>query len=361
MTKILVIEDDQFVRENILELLEAEEFAAVAAENGRAGVLLAQAEKPDLILCDVMMPELDGFGVLQELRYHEETATIPFIFLTAKADRIDLRQGMELGADDYLTKPFTRADILKAITTRLQKKTLVERQSEQKLDQLRRSIATALPEELREPITRIVGFSHLLGTEVMPPEEIREIAAKLEKSAASLCRLMENFWLYAELEAEASNPQALLSWQNNHTRNADELISSIAREIAAAANRASDLQLDLRPAHVKMSKLKFTKLVTELLDNAFKFSPANTTVTVTVKAIGASFELQVTDQGRGMNSEEIAAVGAYMQFSRKLYAQKGSGLGLAIVKRLTELHEGHFAIHSIPGIETTVKIILPVA
>ncbi|HIK10555.1 MAG TPA: response regulator [Oscillatoriaceae cyanobacterium M33_DOE_052] len=361
MTKILVIEDDQFVRENILELLEAEEFATVGAENGTAGVLLATAEKPDLIICDVMMPELDGFGVLQELRSQEATATIPFIFLTAKADQIDQRQGMELGADDYLTKPFTRADILKAITTRLQKKALLEHQYEQRLDQLRRSIATVLPEELREPITRIIGFSHLLATEVMPPEEFREVAAKLDKSAASLCRLMENFWLYAELEAEATNPHSLSSWQNNHTRNAHELISRIATETAATANRVSDLQLDLRPAHVKMSKLKLTKLVTELVDNAFKFSPPNTTVTITVKVIGSGFELQVTDQGRGMNSEEIAAVGAYMQFSRKLYAQKGSGLGLAIAKRLTELHEGNFAINSIPGIETTVKIILPAA
>lgn len=359
MTKILVIEDDQLVRENIIELLEAEEFATVAAENGSIGVLLAKAERPDLIICDVMMPVLDGHGVLQELRSYEETATIPFIFLTAKADQIDQRQGMELGADDYLTKPFTRAEILKAINTRLEKQALLERQSQQRLDYLRQSIATALPEELRDPITRIIGFSHLLGTEAMPPEEIREIAVKLEKSAASLCRLMENFWLYAELEAESTNSQALLSWQNNHTRNADELISNIAREIAAAADRASDLQLDLRPAQVKMSKLKFTKLVRELLDNAFKFSPPNTTVTVTVKVIGASFELQVTDQGRGMNSEEIAVVGAYMQFSRKLYAQKGSGLGLAIAKRLTELHDGHFAIHSIPGLKTTVQIILP--
>ncbi|WP_346341734.1 response regulator [[Phormidium] sp. ETS-05] len=127
MATILVIEDDQFVRENIIELLEAEDFVAVGAENGSAGVVLAQAENPDLIICDVMMPELDGFGVLQELRSHEATATIPFIFLTAKADQIDRRQGMELGADDYLTKPFTRADILKAIATRLEKKALVER------------------------------------------------------------------------------------------------------------------------------------------------------------------------------------------------------------------------------------------
>ncbi|WP_199248906.1 ATP-binding protein [[Phormidium] sp. ETS-05] len=169
---------------------------------------------------------------------------------------------------------------------------------------------------------------------------------------------MENFWLYAELEAEATNPQALLSWHNNHTRNAHELISSIATEIAAA-DRVSDLELDLRPAHVKMSKLKLTKLVTELVDNAFKFSPPNTTVTITLKIIGSSFELQITDQGRGMNSDEIIALGAYMQFSRKLYAQKGSGLGLAIAKRLTELHDGHFAIHSISGVATTVKVILP--
>ena len=126
MKKILVIEDEEFVRENILELLDAEGFDVFGAQNGHIGVDLAKAKMPDLILCDVMMPGLDGYGVLTTIRQDPLMAAIPFIFLTAKAAKADFRQGMELGADDYITKPFTRAELLGAIGTRLRKQAAVE-------------------------------------------------------------------------------------------------------------------------------------------------------------------------------------------------------------------------------------------
>lgn len=140
MTKILVIEDEQLVRENILDLLEAEGFDAIGAENGHIGITWAWDRKPDLIICDVMMPELDGYEVLKLLRKEPVTATIPFIFLTAKADKSDLRQGMQLGADDYLTKPFTASELLGAIATRLERHAAVIRQSEKRLEELRQSL-----------------------------------------------------------------------------------------------------------------------------------------------------------------------------------------------------------------------------
>ncbi|MFQ4144617.1 EAL domain-containing response regulator [Chlorogloeopsis sp. ULAP02] len=128
MTKILVIEDEQTVRENLLDLLGSENFDTIGAANGKIGVKLAHSEAPDLILCDLMMPELDGFGVLTALRQEQLTATIPFIFITAKATKTDFRQGMDLGADDYITKPFTRAELLSAIDSRLQKQAILKQQ-----------------------------------------------------------------------------------------------------------------------------------------------------------------------------------------------------------------------------------------
>ena len=121
MKKILVIEDEAEMRRNITTILRLEKFQPLAAENGRVGVELARSEKPDLILCDVMMPELDGLGVLQALREDESTVTIPFIFLTAKGEKGDVRSGMNLGADDYLTKPVAKADLLNAVRSRLQR------------------------------------------------------------------------------------------------------------------------------------------------------------------------------------------------------------------------------------------------
>src|SRR4051812_6931597 len=121
MKKILVIEDEPEMRRNITTLLRYYDYDAVAAENGRAGVETARREKPDLILCDVMMPELDGYGVLQALQADVSLARIPFIFLTAKGEKDDLRSGMNMGADDYLTKPVANTDLVRAIEMRLRR------------------------------------------------------------------------------------------------------------------------------------------------------------------------------------------------------------------------------------------------
>ncbi len=121
MNKILVIEDEEIVRSNIVEILESGEFEAIGAENGRRGVELAVENLPNLIICDVTMPELDGYGVLKLLRQNSTTKTIPFIFLTARANKTDIRTGMNLGADDYLTKPFRRTELLTAVSARLAK------------------------------------------------------------------------------------------------------------------------------------------------------------------------------------------------------------------------------------------------
>lgn len=136
MTKILVIEDEAILRANTLQILEFEYFQTIEAENGLIGVQLAQQELPDLIICDIMMPEIDGYTVLATLRQNPLTATIPFIFTTAKASKADLRRGMELGADDYLTKPFTADELLNAISTRLKKQATITQQYATKLKQV---------------------------------------------------------------------------------------------------------------------------------------------------------------------------------------------------------------------------------
>jgi diguanylate cyclase len=135
MAKILVIEDEELVRANLVDLLELEDFEVFAAENGRVGVNLAQQHLPDLVLCDVAMPELDGYAVLEQLRQTPATAGIPLIFLTARATPADFRQGMRLGADDYLTKPFTQIELLDAIATRLAKHAAITQPYTQALEQ----------------------------------------------------------------------------------------------------------------------------------------------------------------------------------------------------------------------------------
>jgi DNA-binding NarL/FixJ family response regulator len=121
MKKILVIEDEPEMRRNLATILKLEKFSVLQAENGRIGIDLAKKERPDLILCDVMMPEMDGHGVLKALREDSNLVTTPFIFLTAKGEKADFRSGMDLGADDYLTKPVAKDDLLSAISARFKR------------------------------------------------------------------------------------------------------------------------------------------------------------------------------------------------------------------------------------------------
>ncbi|WP_071190833.1 response regulator [Trichormus sp. NMC-1] len=122
MNTILIIEDEPQIRKNIQQILDLEGFATITAEDGLEGLDMAEKHQPDMIICDVMMPNLDGYGLIEVLRQKPLTADIPFIFLTAKAENNDLRQGMELGADDYLIKPFKADELIRAISTRFEKR-----------------------------------------------------------------------------------------------------------------------------------------------------------------------------------------------------------------------------------------------
>ncbi len=193
MTKILVIEDETPVRENILELLEAENFKAIGAKNGAIGVKLAQQHQPDLIICDIMMPEIDGYEVLTALRSNPNTATIPLIFLTAKDDRTSLRQGMELGADDYIGKPCTPQELLRSIAIRLEKQAAytqqysIERQRAKGLQQrvqelqeisdTKEDLLQKLSQDLRDPLSNINLAIELL--KMAPNKEARNRYVKI--------------------------------------------------------------------------------------------------------------------------------------------------------------------------------------
>ena len=145
MHKILIIEDQPQMRRKLAMILEREHFEVAAAPNGLIGLDMARANPPDLILCDIMMPELDGYAVLEALRADKTSATIPFIFLTAKGERIDQRTGMSFGADDYLTKPVVKDDLLDAIHARLKRRQLEEKRFQERLDETRFSLDFTSP------------------------------------------------------------------------------------------------------------------------------------------------------------------------------------------------------------------------
>lgn len=362
MAKILVIEDEASIRENILELLEAENFEALGAANGKVGIKMAIAQIPDLILCDMMMPEIDGQGVLKALQAEPVTATIPFIFLTAKADKTDIRLGMEQGADDYITKPCTPQELLKAIAIRLEKQKKISRKSQKTLDELRSNISMSLPHELRTPLNAILGFSELILSEyrLLEESEILEMIGHIQVSGHRLYRLIQNFLLHADLQIAATNPERIEEMRNSEFSCVKSLLSEKARQQAKQANRTEDLKLNLQDSSVAIDGIRLTKILEELLDNAFKFSSEGTPISVSSLVEDRTFILSVKDQGRGITADQIAQLEAYMQFDRKHYQQAGLGLGLAIVQRLAELHGGELKIESSPQKETIVSVFLPV-
>ncbi len=365
MSKILVIEDEDYVRNNVLELLEAEHFEVIGAENGLLGVGAAQEQIPDLIICDVMMPQMSGHEVLENLRKDPKTELIPFIFLTAKADKTDIRQAMEQGADDYLTKPFTRAELLAAVQTRLEKQGVIIKHSQQKLDSLRSGIAYALPHEMLTPLTSILGFSQtiILQYNSLKRPKILEMVERIHDSGERLHRVIQNFLLYAELELAATSPEKIKILRANQTNSVKRVITTIANQKAKQFMREADLTLATKDSSVSISEINFHKMVEELIDNAFKHSPTGTPVHINSAVKDGQLVLSITNQGRGMTTEQIANLGAYVQFERRVHEQQGSGLGLVIAIRLAELHGGKLTIESIDkdaiGKETVVRVTLP--
>ncbi|MBD2504379.1 response regulator [Anabaena azotica] len=174
MTKILVIEDQEDIRSIIKEILTAENFLVMDAENGQAGIKFLQTEIPDLIICDIAMPKVSGYEVVTWARENPTTEAIPFIFLTAKGSQNDIRQAIELGADDYLIKPFTRADLLGAIKARLEKEEIINRQTQKKLKKLDNELYSLMSDDLINPLNYIMSISKKLidDYELMEREEI---------------------------------------------------------------------------------------------------------------------------------------------------------------------------------------------
>ncbi len=365
MNKILVIEDEKAVRENLVELLRAEGYFSIEARDGEEGVRLAWEMLPDLILCDVMMPRLDGYGVLSRLSRDADTAFIPFIFLTARTEREDLRRGMNLGADDYITKPFSLEDVLTAIQSRLEKRASLERQAEQKLAELNKNIQYSLPHRLLTPLSIILSFTETLTNlqevQRMEPRQVAGVALDIQHAAGSLLRSIQNYTLWLEIDRLLLDANRLRQLINSRVMSAWMTISEIANFKASQEGREEDLEIQLEDSPLRISEAYLQKVVEELLDNAFRYSPSGSPVRLTgiLQADKHQYLLRVLDHGRGMSSDQITQV---INFSRSNGQEHQSmSMGLAIVRRLVEIHNGQFGLQSQTGQWTVVELTLPVS
>jgi signal transduction histidine kinase len=362
MSKILVIDDEEWLREMIRLALEQQGYEVIEATDSTEGVTQAREQLPDLILCDVNMDKAGaGYTTLAKLREDATTAAIPFILMTGLADAAGMRHGMDLGADDYLPKPFKVDELYATVNARLRKAQTVREEAEKKLSLLRSQISLMLPHEMRTPLNGIISNSELLAesADSLDPKTIAEMSQEICQSGQRLERLIENFLIYAQLEIVASDPQSIGNLRSAKTSQPAQLVRAAAMAQAEKAGRVNDLVLDLHDTALPMAEDYFKKIAAELVQNALRFSDSGAPVRVRLAATADGMEFSVQDAGRGFSTEQISRIGAYMQFERKMQDEQGFGLGLAIAKKLVELHGGELAIESNPGAGSTVTVKLP--
>ncbi|MDB6113698.1 MAG: His Kinase (Phospho-acceptor) protein [Lacunisphaera sp.] len=354
--KILVIEDDPNWRSLIELHFEEGGHQVLSAADGLAGLALA-VEKPDVILCDIDLPRLNGFGVLEALRQQPALRDIPFIFLTGKSNRADQRKGMVRGADDYITKPFQHAELVEAITAVLAKRAALAEQLRRHTEEHQRELAAPWGHELLTPLNGILGAAALLESEYasISRPELREMASSIRISAErqlSLARkLMQHFQLEQLTDNNWSDPGAAVDAGNAVE---DEALSAAKR-----ASRSTDLHVVCAPAVVRISTGWLQSAVAELVDNAFKFSPGGAGVTVTGREEGRLYRIEVIDRGPGMSPAERGGIAAFTQFGRARREQQGMGLGLSIVQKIAALHRGSLQFEPGPdglGLHAVLKL-----
>lgn len=366
MTKILVIEDEKYLLEDITELLEYNDFEVQGVSSAIKGVQLAEAFVPDLIVCDIMMPDFDGYQVLGEIRANPVTANTAFIFLTAKADRDSLRQGMELGADDYLTKPFTSGELVTAIKTRLSRHELMALQTEQKMENVKRQLTRMVTHELRTPLISINTVVDVISRQIgqLDSTEIQELLESISAGSKRLSHRVEQLVFITQLEAGMLTRELIAR---------DGMPMSLWEMLVAANNLARrfsdqtppDLNIQFHDhdheSLVMCNPPALKQALAELIANAIKFSPRGGQVDITQWRSGGKVMISIVDQGPGIPEDQLAeALRDFSQLNRDSQEQQGMGMGLSLAHRIIEVHGGKLDFLSIVDKGTQVTISLPI-
>jgi signal transduction histidine kinase len=323
-----------------------------------------EVHEPDLIISDVSMPGMDGFALCECVRANPRFAQTPFIFLTARGERADMRRGMGLGADDYVIKPFEPDDLLAAVNVRLARAAEAQAAIHQAGADLQDQIIRTLTHEFRTPLALVMGYTELLenSNEEMKPQEFSQVLQGLHTGSSRLMNLVEDFLLLSKLktgviarEIEQNqqapvppDPVVRLLMQKIENRAAARNITLIADCLA------SGVRVDLYEQHL-------AEIVLRLLDNAIKFSKRRGgTVLVSTRVDAGDWVLTIADEGIGIRQEALPWIfEAFRQVDRARLEQQGAGVGLTIVRSLVELYGGQISIQSTQGQGTTCTVRLP--
>lgn len=358
---LLVIEPGQMIKNMLLNKSDNGIQSIEHTQTGMDGISLAKSAQPDLIVCDIDVQQPNGFEVLKILQSSSKTRTIPVVLIGRDHSRQSYRSAISHGAEDYLSKPFEVEELCETIKARLAKRQLLDDSHASTLSELRKNITYALPHEFRTPLMMILGYSDLLATDShdVKPEFIRESAMAILTAGRRLERLTENYLVYIQLEMIASDEKERKKFNRHLIAHTRDIIEVAASTIAEQNERANDIQFDLVDSPMRISQENLTKIVTELVDNACKFSQSGDAIIVKSRRVNKTFQLYIADNGRGMSKAQIQKMGGYMQFERFHHEQQGIGMGFIVAKRLIELHKGRINIKSKPEQGTIISISFP--
>lgn len=358
MNKILVIEDDFSVRMGIVDLLIEEGYEVYYAENGIRGISQAKTLLPDLIISDILMPDINGYTVFDELQKEIVTCGIPFIFLSARAGTSDIRYGMNLGVDDYLTKPYKADDLISAVRSRLSKRKYIDK----KFESIHANIAKSVPHELRTPLVAIVGLSQLIldYDDKLEKKERLEMVEKINKAGTNLNNIIEKFILFTELVLIKNDKEYLRDYSLLEIIPAKEEISLYLQQNITENKRENDFDIQLEEANLSILTGHLKLIIEETIDNACKFSQYGSKILVKSFIENGKYVLEIKDHGIGMTAEQIKQIGILQQFDRQKYFQGGLGMGLVLVQEIISLYDGELKITSEKNEFTTIRIIFKV-
>jgi len=355
VNEIFIVEDEKEIRENLEILLDAEGYDVISAGNGLEALKKLESITPDLILCDIMMPYLNGMELFQRIKENDKARAIPFIFLTAKNDLTSLRQGMNLGADDYLTKPFATDDLLRAIKTRLEIKKTINQQ----IDEIRNNVNMYVPNELKTPLVAIMGYSQLIMSEIesIEKKDILDMVERINFASKRLYNQVEKFIQLSDLDlftADNDNGENIIS----------EIDKELIREILLCHHiireRKDDITTSIEPAEVRVTNKLLNILLTELIENAVKFSEPGTLIIVDGKKENRFYLLEIKDFGNGMEDLQIQSVSSLRQIECHKRRER-KGLGLLTVTKIINSIEGEFKIENINDNHTIITVKIPLA
>lgn len=360
MSKILIIEDNKNLREIIGDLFELKGHQIFRASDGASGVIRAIENKPDLIICDIMMPKMDGYEVFLNIREIKYLAHVPFIFLTAKDKRTDIREGLNLGIDDYITKPFDNEELIQIVETRLQKSSRIKEEIYRKYNELKNNtINNTSPHEYNTPLAGVIGSAELLlefGKE-FTNEELKELYESIYISAIRLKNTINNNVLFNVLINIESNEEAMNLYANGFTKNTKKVIEDTIEQLEEIYPSWSKFEYKIQESSLTICQNNLGKILKELIENAMKFSNKGSKIDIRGFKQHNKYRIIIKDLGRGMSEDEISNIGPFVQFQREKYEQQGLGLGLYIAKKLTEINEGEIKITSEADKGTTVELI----